>query len=99
MPHRVCSGQVQPGVSNAFGTLSIQRRFKIATALPITRLRFRFVDITILGTEVTSSQQAELRVLSSTGVVTTGDGKSGSVVGLQRAAGVRRTPVARAGAG
>ena len=74
-PNRVRSGQVQPGVPNAFGTLSIQRRFKNTTALPVTRLRFRVVDITTLSSPVASSPQADLRVLSSTGVVTNSQGQ------------------------
>jgi hypothetical protein len=73
-PNRVRSGQVQPGVPNAYGTLSIQRRFKNTTGLPVTRLRFRVVDITTLNSPVTSSPQADLRVLSSTGVVTNSQG-------------------------
>ncbi|HYO99382.1 MAG TPA: Calx-beta domain-containing protein [Pyrinomonadaceae bacterium] len=74
-PNRVRSGQVQPGVPNAYGTLSIQRRFKNTLAVPITRLRFRVVDITTLNTPVVSSPQADLRVLSSTGVVTNSQGQ------------------------
>jgi hypothetical protein len=66
---------VQPGVPNAFGTLSIQRRFKNTTALPVTRLRFRVVDITTLGSPVASSPQADMRVLTSTGVVTNSQGQ------------------------
>jgi CSLREA domain-containing protein len=74
-PNRVRSGQVQPGVPNAYGTLSIQRRFKNTLAVPITRLRFRVVDITTLNTPVASSPQADLRVLSSTGTVTNSQGQ------------------------
>ncbi|MDQ1592641.1 MAG: hypothetical protein QOG71_3268 [Pyrinomonadaceae bacterium] len=74
-PNRVRSGQVQPGVPNAYGTLSIQRRFKNTTALPVTRLRFRIVDITTLNSPVASSPQSDLRVLTSTGVVTNSQGQ------------------------
>jgi len=73
-PNRVRSGQIQPGVPNAYGTLSIQRRFKNTLSVPITRLRFRVVDITTLNTPVASAPQADLRVLSSTGVVTNSQG-------------------------
>lgn len=73
-PNRVRSGQIQPGVPNAFGTLSIQRRFKNTTAETVTRLRFRVVDITTLSSPVASSPQADLRVLSSTGLVTDSQG-------------------------
>jgi hypothetical protein len=74
-PNRVRSGQVQPGVPNAYGTLSIQRRFKNTTGQPVTRLRFRVVDITTLNSPVANSPQADLRVLSSTGVVTNSQGQ------------------------
>jgi hypothetical protein len=74
-PNRVRSGQVQPGVPNAYGTLSIQRRFKNTTALPVTRLRFRIVDNTTLNSPVASSPQSDLRVLTSTGVVTNSQGQ------------------------
>ncbi len=75
-PNRVRSGQIQPGVPNAFGTLSIQRRFKNATPLAVTRLRFRIVDITTLGSPAAAGgPQADMRVLSSTGVVTNSQGQ------------------------
>jgi hypothetical protein len=74
-PNRVRSGQVLSGVPNAYGTLSIQRRFKNSTNAPITRLRFRVVDITTLNSPLGSSPQADLRVLSSTGVVTNSQGQ------------------------
>ena len=73
-PNRVRSGQVVPGVPNAFGTLSIQRRFKNSTGAPVTQLRFRVVDITTRNSPGASSQQADMRVLSSTGVVTNSQG-------------------------
>jgi hypothetical protein len=62
-------------VPNAFGTLSIQRRFKNTTNDPITRLRFRVVDITTLNTPLASAPQADMRVLSSTGTVTNSQGE------------------------
>jgi hypothetical protein len=71
-PNRVRSGQVVP--NGAFGTLSIQRRFTNTTTAPITRLRFRITDITTLNSPVASSPQADLRVLSSTGIVTDSTG-------------------------
>ncbi|HYG09495.1 MAG TPA: hypothetical protein VD835_05945 [Pyrinomonadaceae bacterium] len=74
-PNRVRSGQVLAGVPNAYGTISIQRRFKNSTNTSITRLRFRVVDITTLNSPVESSPQADLRVLSSTGVVTNSQGQ------------------------
>ncbi|HEY9402983.1 MAG TPA: proprotein convertase P-domain-containing protein [Pyrinomonadaceae bacterium] len=70
-PNRVRSGQIMPGVPNAYGTLSIQRRFRNTGIAPITRLRFRITQITTLGSPAAvASPQADLRVLSSTGVVT-----------------------------
>jgi len=48
----------------AFGTLLIRRKFTNTTAAPVSRLRFRVVDITTLG-NVTAGQ-ADLRVLNST---------------------------------
>ena len=74
-PNRVRSGQVLAGVPNAYGTLSIQRRFKNSTNTSISRLRFRVVDITTLNSPVGSVPQADLRVLSSTGVVTNSQGQ------------------------
>ena len=71
-PNRVRSGQVV--TNGAFGTLSIQRRFTNTTPDPITRLRFRVVDITTLNSPVTTAPQADLRVLSSTGTVTNSAG-------------------------
>jgi hypothetical protein len=73
-PNRVRSGRIEPGVPNAFGTLSIQRRFRNTTSAPITRLRFRIVDITTMNTPVASAPQADMRVLSSTGTVTNSAG-------------------------
>ncbi|MDX6271235.1 MAG: hypothetical protein QOD28_2458 [Acidobacteriota bacterium] len=74
-PNRVRSGQVVPGVPNAFGTLSFQRRFTNSTNAPVTRLRFRITEMTTLGSPiVTANPQADLRVLSSTGVVTNSAG-------------------------
>jgi Tol biopolymer transport system component len=46
------------------GTLSIRRRFKNTTQQPLTRLRFRVVDITTLGNR--AAGEADVRALSST---------------------------------
>ena len=65
-----------PGVPNDYGTLSIQRRFTNPGGAPITRLRFRITEITTLGSPAAiASPQADLRVLSSTGVVTNSAGE------------------------
>jgi subtilisin-like proprotein convertase family protein len=83
-PNRVRSGQVVPGVPNAFGTLSFQRRFTNSTGAPVTRLRFRITEVTTLGSPVvTANPQSDLRVLSSSGVVTnTSGGVVTTVTGL-----------------
>jgi hypothetical protein len=95
-PNRVRSGQVLAVVPNAYGTLSIQRRFKNSTNTSITRLRFRVVDITTLNSPVASSPQADMRVLSSTGVVTNSQGQEVvTVTGLT----VEQTPAQPNGGG
>lgn len=66
-PNRVRSGIIDPGGPNAFGTLSIQRKFTNTLAVPVTRLRFRVVDLTTINNRPAGS--ADLRVLNSTGVV------------------------------
>ncbi|HEY0100917.1 MAG TPA: lamin tail domain-containing protein, partial [Pyrinomonadaceae bacterium] len=66
-PNRVRSGIIEPGVPNAFGTLSIQRKFTNTLSVPVTRLRFRIVDLTTINNR--PNGHADLRVLSSTGVV------------------------------
>ena len=66
-PNRVRSGIIDPGGPNAYGTLSIQRRFKNTLGVPVTRLRFRIVDLTTINNRPVG--YADLRVLSSTGVV------------------------------
>lgn len=75
-PNRVRSSAGANPTTAAFGTLSIQRRFTNNTPDPITRLRFRAVDITTLNTPVVIAPQADLRVLSSTGTVTDSQGNT-----------------------
>jgi CSLREA domain-containing protein len=65
----------------AFGTLLIRRRFKNTTNDPVTRLRFRIVDVTA-GTPQTGGT-ADLRALSGTDVsVTNTQGDTLVVKGL-----------------
>lgn len=71
-PNRVRSGQ--GGLPGSFGTLSIQRRFKNSTGAPVTRLRFRVVNISTLNSPAATDPEADLRVLSSTGFVTNSQG-------------------------
>ncbi|HZH30825.1 MAG TPA: Calx-beta domain-containing protein [Pyrinomonadaceae bacterium] len=67
-PNRVRSSFGANSTNAAFGTLSIQRRFKNTLGVSVTRLRFRVVDLTTINNR--AAGQADLRVLSSTGVVT-----------------------------
>lgn len=57
-----------PNSAYANGTLSIQRRFLNSTGQPITRLRFRIVDLTTLNSPGAGATQADLRWLTSNGV-------------------------------
>lgn len=66
-PNRVRSSFGANPTNAAFGTLSIQRRFKNTLGVPVTRLRFRIVDLTTLNNRPPGS--SDLRVLSSTGTV------------------------------
>ncbi|HZH90615.1 MAG TPA: Calx-beta domain-containing protein [Pyrinomonadaceae bacterium] len=67
-PNRVRSSFGANSTNAAFGTLSIQRRFKNTLDEPVTRLRFRIVDLTTINNR--QAGQADLRVLTSTGAVT-----------------------------
>jgi subtilisin-like proprotein convertase family protein len=59
------------GANCAEGTLEIRRRFKNSTGQPLTRLRFRVVDITTLNTPNPGGAQADLRLLDSANMVVT----------------------------
>jgi hypothetical protein len=65
------SGPTGTASDYALGTLSIQRRFTNNSGANVSRLRFRIVDFTTLGTPyiVPSGAQADLRVLTSDGTV------------------------------
>jgi hypothetical protein len=71
-PNRVRSSFGANPTNAAFGTLSIQRRFRNTLGVPVTRLRFRVVDLTTINNR--TAGQSDLRVLSSTGVVTNSAG-------------------------
>ncbi len=58
-----------PNGSYGGGTLSIQRRFTNQTGAPITRLRFRVVDITTLNSPGAGASQADVRWLTSNGTL------------------------------
>ncbi len=65
--------------NGAFGTLTFRRTFTNSTGVPLTRLRFRIVDIT---TNPVSGSAADLRALSSSaGTVTLSNGSMVSVGG------------------
>ena len=66
-PNRVRSSHGANSTYAAFGTLSIQRRFKNTLNVPVTRLRFRVVTLTTFNNR--TAGQADMRVLSSTGAV------------------------------
>jgi len=79
-PNRVRNATpVGNGIS---GTLSIQRRFTNTTGRAVTRLRFRIIGITTLGSanRCNGCPQADLRVLSSTGTVTDSSGNTVATV-------------------
>jgi uncharacterized repeat protein (TIGR01451 family) len=58
-PNRMRSG------SGDSGTLSLRRRFTNNTSATITRLRFRAVNITTLGTPISVANQADVRFVTS----------------------------------
>ncbi|HEY9403901.1 MAG TPA: Ig-like domain-containing protein [Pyrinomonadaceae bacterium] len=66
-PNRVRSSFGANPVNAAYGTLSIQRRFKNTLNVPVTRLRFRVANVSTFNHRAPG--QADFRVLSSTGVV------------------------------
>jgi hypothetical protein len=57
-----------PVANGVFGTMEIRRTFTNNTGQPVTRLRFRLVDVTTLVTPPVAGQ-ADLRALSSTDTV------------------------------
>jgi hypothetical protein len=68
---------IAPVTNGAQGTLVIRRKFTNKTGLPVSRLRFRIIDITTLNTPNPGGQQADLRALDSINVnVTTTSGAS-----------------------
>lgn len=62
-PNRVRDVTVVP--NGPSGTLSIRRQFTNNTGAPVTRLRFRIIDITTLGTPNPGGAQADLRAITS----------------------------------
>jgi hypothetical protein len=68
-PNRVRDFTSDPPNNSTFGTLSIRRRFVNASGAPITRLRFRVID---LDTFPAASGFADLRPRTSVAVVVSG---------------------------
>jgi subtilisin-like proprotein convertase family protein len=69
-PNQVRDFTSDPANNSTFGTLDVRRTFTNATGAPITRLRFRVLDIT---TFPSPSGVADLRPRTSTSVVVTLD--------------------------
>jgi subtilisin-like proprotein convertase family protein len=69
-PNLVRDFTSDPANNSTFGTLDVRRRFTNTTGLPLTRLRFRLVDIT---TFPSISGVADLRPRTSSAVVVTVD--------------------------
>ncbi len=61
------------GPNAALGTLIIRRKFTNNTGAPVTRLRFRVVDVTTLNTPgyVPGGSQSDMRVLNSSNITVT----------------------------
>lgn len=74
-PNRVRDLTSDPANNSTFGTLDIRRRVVNNTASPITRLRFRIIDVT---TFPAPSGFADLRSRTSTAVVVAGINDAGT---------------------
>ena len=89
-PTLACAGvrdtTPDPGNLSRYGTLSLRRRFTNNTGRPVTRLRFRVVDITtLISTPGVPPGAADLRVLTSPTIsVFSAGGGSLTVQGLTR---------------
>ena len=59
------------GPNAPLGTLELRRRFKNNTGQPVTRLRFRVVDVTTLNTPNPGGTQADVRWLNSNDIQVT----------------------------
>ena len=83
-PNRV--RDLTPGTNAANGTLSVRRRFVNNTGAPVTRLRFRLVDISSLSVP---GGIADLRALTSSNVTVNGVTDAGTCLASN---GVPTTP-------
>ena len=74
-PNRVYGSIPNPYGTGTLSTMTLRRRFTNNTGAPVTRLRFRLVDMTTLNSQVFYTSQADLRAMSSSDVqVTLTDG-------------------------
>jgi hypothetical protein len=64
-PNRERDFTSAPANNSTFGTLLFRRRFTNNTQSPVTRLRFRVVDITTLANPPAAEDVADLRAISS----------------------------------
>lgn len=78
-PNRVRDFTSDPANSSTFGTLDIRRRVVNATGFPVTRLRFRIVDI---STFAAPAGIADLRARTSTDLTVTGINDEGTCLGV-----------------
>lgn len=78
-PNRVRDFTSDPANSSTFGTLEIRRRVVNATGLPVTRLRFRIVDI---STFAAPSGIADLRARTSTDLTVSDINDAGTCFGV-----------------
>ncbi|MFL6211960.1 MAG: Calx-beta domain-containing protein [Pyrinomonadaceae bacterium] len=77
-PNRV--RDTTPVTNGSQGTLIIRRKFTNKTGQPVTRLRFRIVDVTTLNTPNPGGAQADLRALTSADVMVTTTGGASVLV-------------------
>jgi len=78
-PNRVRDFTSDPANNSTFGTLDIRRRLVNATGFPVTRLRFRIVDISTFSAP---SGIADLRARTSTDVVVNGVNDESTCLGV-----------------
>ncbi len=78
-PNRVRDFTSDPANNSTFGTLDIRRRLVNATGFPVTRLRFRIVDISTFSAP---AGVADLRARTSTDVVVNGINDENTCLGV-----------------
>lgn len=79
LPNRVRDFTSDPGNNSTFGTLDIRRRMVNATGFPVTRLRYRIVDI---STFPAPAGVADLRPRTSTDLMVNNINDAGTCVGV-----------------